>query len=75
MLSCLTEFNEEVFRKGIREEGYMDGCSDTRKEDIIKAIQMLKDLSASKEHAIQQLMEKYELSQTEAAELVNLHWK
>ena len=75
MLSCLTEFNEEVFRKGIREEGYVDGCSDTRKEDIIKAIQMLKDLSASKENAIQQLMEKYELSQTEATELVNLHWK
>ena len=25
MLSCLTEFNEEVFRKGIHEEGFAEG--------------------------------------------------
>ncbi len=75
MLSCLTEFNEEVFRKGIHEEGYIDGCTDTRKEDIIKVIFMMKDINVSKETAIQQLTEKFELSQTEAIELVDLHWQ
>ena len=75
MLSCLTEFNEEVFRKGIHEEGYLDGCSDTRKEDIIKTITIMKDVNVSKETAIQQLMEKYELSKTEATELVDSHWQ
>ena len=71
MLSCLTEFNEEVFRKGIHEEGY----EEARKEDIIKVITMLKDISASKETAIQQLAEKFELSLKDATELVNLHWQ
>ena len=75
MLSCLTEFNEEVFRKGIHEEGYLDGCSDTRKEDIIKTITIMKDVNVSKETAIQQLIEKYELSKTEATELVDSHWQ
>lgn len=75
MLSCLTEFNEEVFRKGIHEEGYLDGCSDTRKEDIIKTITIMKDVNVSKETAIRQLMEKYELSKTEATELVDSHWQ
>ena len=50
MLSCLTEFNEEVFRKGLHEEGYMDGCEDMRKEDLLKTIQILK------EHAIARLL-------------------
>lgn len=71
MLSCLTEFNEEVFRKGIHEEGY----EEARKEDIIKIITMLKYISASKETAIQQLAEKFELSLKDATELVNLHWQ
>ena len=75
MLSCLTEFNEEVFRKGIREEGYQDGCEDTRKEAIIKAIKMSKNYNVTKEAAIEQLIEQFELSQDEARELVNLHWE
>ena len=75
MFSCLTEFNEEVFRKGIREEGYVDGCEDTRKEDIIKVIKMSHDYNVTKEAAIQQLAEKFELSEIEATELVNLHWQ
>ena len=57
-----------------RREGYQDGCEDTRKADIIKAIQMSKNYNVTKEAAIQQLMKQYELSRKEATELVNLHW-
>ena len=70
MLSCLTEFNEEVFRKGIHEEGY----AEARSEDIIKAINIIKNLGSNKEVAIQQLMEQFELSSQEATKLVNSHW-
>lgn len=62
MLSCLTEFNEEVYRKGIQEEG------------IIKAIKMSKDLGATAEATITQLVDKYELSSSEATGLVDAHW-
>ena len=54
---------------------YHSGRREGRKEAIIKAIQMSHDYNVSKEATIQQLMEKYELSQAEATELVNLHWK
>ena len=74
MLSCLTEFNEEVFRKGIHEEGYIDGCEDTRREDLIKAINMSKSYCVTKEATIKQLITQYELSPSEATELVNTHW-
>ena len=74
MLSCLTEFNEEVFRKGMHEEGYIDGCEDTRKEDIIKAIKMSKSYHVTKKAATKQLILHYDLSPSEATELVNTHW-
>ena len=74
MLSCLTEFNEEVFRKGMHEEGYIDGCEDTRKEDIIKAIKMSKSYHVTKKATTKQLILHYDLSPSEATELVNTHW-
>ena len=70
MFSCLTEFNEEVFRNGIHEEGYQEA----REDGIIKAIQMSKDLGATTEATIAQLVDKYELSSSEATELVDAHW-
>lgn len=71
MLSCLTEFNEEVFRKGMREEGYQEA----REDGIIKAINMSKSYHVTKEATISQLIEQYELSPSEATNLVNTHWK
>ena len=74
MLLCLTKFNEEVFRKEIHEEGDIDGCEDTRKEDLLKTIQILKELLTPKDTAISQLMTHYDLTVEEATDLVNSHW-
>ena len=79
MLSCLTEFNEEVFRKGIHEEGFAEGreagLAEGREAAIITSIQMLRDVNISKETVLQQIMEKYELSKEEAEKVVNSHWE
>ena len=71
MLSCLTEFNEEVFRKGIREEGFIEG----REAAIITSIQILREVNISKETVLHQIMEKYELSKEETEKVVNSHWE
>ena len=79
MLSCLTEFNEEVFRKGIHEEGFAEGLAEghakERQESIIKAIEMSKAYKVSKEDAIQQLIVNYKLTEAEAIKAVDKHWK
>ena len=54
---------------------YHSGRREGLNESISKTIAIIHDLNLPKETAIYQLMEKYELSQTEATELVNLHWK
>ena len=78
MHSCLTEFNEEVFRKGIHEEGYNDGFSDGFSggfnEAIITFIHNLPNTD-TKESVIAQLMKCFDLSESDAATLVNEHWK
>ncbi len=63
MHSCLTEFNEEVYRKGIYEEA------------IIKFLHKLQSKNFSKEEAINQIMEYFDLSNEEAAKLTNANWK
>ncbi len=77
MNSCLTEFNEEVFRKGIHEEGYNDGFSDGFSggfnEAIITFIHNLPN-SDTKETVIAQLMKWFDLSESDAATLANEHW-
>ena len=74
MNSCLTEFNEEVFRKGIHEEGYNDGFSNGFSKAIITFIHNLPN-SDSKETVIAQLMKCFNLSESDASVLVNEHWK
>ena len=59
MLSCLTEFNEEIFQE--------DGIS--------KAIIMLKSVNATKDITIAQLIKHYSLSKEKATELVNAYWE
>ena len=87
MLSCLTEFNEEVFRKGIHEEGFAEGreaglaegheagLAEGRKAAIITSIQILREVNISKETVLQQIMEKYELTKEETEKVVNSHWE
>lgn len=79
MNSCLTEFNEEVFRKGIHEEGYNDGFNDGFSggfnEAIIKSIKLMQKNNISKDTIIADLMDTFELSNADAITLVNEHWK
>lgn len=74
-MGCEARERYERDRISLYHSGHREGCVDTRKEDIIKTITIMKDVNVSKETAIQQLMEKYELSKTEATELVDSHWQ
>ena len=74
-MECEARERYERDRISLYHSGHREGCVDTRKEDIIKTITIMKDVNVSKETAIQQLMEKYELSKTEATELVDSHWQ
>jgi len=67
MFSCLTEFNEEAFRKDVREEGFTDA--------VLKFLHKLKDKDYSKADAINQIIEYFDLSPEAATDLVNLNWK
>ena len=58
-----------------RREGHLEGRLEASKEAIIKAIKMSKNYNVTKEAAIEQLIEQFELSQDEARELVNFHWE
>ena len=53
---------------------YNSGWREARKEDIIKTIKIIKNIGSDKDSAIQQLIEQFELTKTEATKLVGLHW-
>lgn len=67
MHSCLSEFNEEAFRKGIHDEGYIEAA--------IHSLHMLKDNNVTKDTAIAQLVKYFNLSKQDAISLVNEHWE
>lgn len=75
MHSCLSEFNEEAFRKGIHDEGYSEGFDNGFLDAIIKFIQKSQSKDLSINDTIPQVMEYFELSKEAASELVNKHWK
>ena len=58
-----------------RREGHLEGRLEASKEAIIKAIKMSKNYNVTKEAAIEQLIEQFELSNNDAEELIALHWK
>lgn len=62
MLKCLTEFNEEVYRKGLLEEGREEG----REEGMHILVESLHELNLSDDIICSKLMEKYELSVEDA---------
>ena len=74
MHSCLTEFNEEAYRKGIREEGYNDGFNDGFNEAIVTIIQKSQNNNTPQRTVITQLMEYFSLSESDAISLVNEYW-
>lgn len=71
MHSCLSEFNEEAFRKGIHDEGYNDGLLDGAR----KSIKIMIKNNISKDIAISELIEEFQMTEIEAATFIKKHWK
>ena len=67
MLSCLTEFNEEVFRKGIHEEGYAEGHAEGQSTERLATIQKLH----AKGKSVDEIMELLDFSREEVLNLIN----
>ena len=79
MFSCLTEFNEEAYRKDIHDEGYDEGYNSGLNEGfnnaIIKYIQKSKAKNLSIDDTITLIMECFDLTEQNASTLVNEYWK
>ena len=75
MYSCLSEFTEEAFRKGIHNEGYEEGFNAGLLDSAIKSIKILQKNNISKEKVISGLIEEFEMAKQEAISLVNEYWK
>ena len=71
MANVLTEFNEEVFVRGIREEGREEGREEARVEYIHVMIETLREVGQSEEVIAQKLMEKYGLTIAETENYMN----
>lgn len=71
MHSCLSEFNEEAFRKGIHNEGFGEGFDNA----ISKFIQKSQFKGLSFDDTITEVMDYFDLTKEKAAELVKEYWK
>ena len=71
MLSYLSEFHEEAFRKGIKEEGYEEGFNDA----IVTFIKKSQSNKIPADMIITQLIEYFNMSEKDAVTLVNKHQK
>lgn len=56
---CIKEFNQEVYEKGIREEGYEEGFED----GIKSAVRMLQKMKLSRVEIEQKILEEYTISE------------
>ena len=71
MHSCLSEFNEEAFRKGIHDEGFDEGFDNA----IARFIQKSKSKGLSISDTIMEVIEYFEISNPKASEIVKEYWK
>ena len=69
----IDEEREEAREEGWA-EGRAEGQNEERKAGILRAVTMLKKLKATKDIAIQQLVETYAMSQQEAIAAVDENW-
>ena len=69
----IDEEREEAREEGWA-EGRAEGQNEERKAGILKAVTMLKKLKATKDIAIQQLVETYAMSRQEAVAAVDENW-
>ena len=72
----LTTFNQEVYEKGVRAEGYEDGYESGLLEGSIKTyIEDCREFSVPKESALPRLMEKFSMDREEAEKALKKFWK
>ena len=78
MLSCLTEFNEEAYRKDFHDEGYNEGYGAGYgagfQNAVVKFIHTLHTNNTPKDEAITQLTQYFDLSEEKATTIVNEYW-
>ena len=67
-------YDVQATRAEARKEGHADGQKQEREEGIKKLVKSAKALGADKEQTKQQLIEQYELSESEALEKVKQYW-
>ena len=67
----LTTFNQEVYEKGIRAEGYEDGVLFGSIKTYIESCQ---EFAVPKESALLRLMEKFSLDQSTAEDYLEKYW-
>ena len=80
----LTTFNQEVYEKGVRAEGYEDGyesgVADGYESGMLEGsiktyIEDCQEFSVSKESALPRLMKKFSMDREEAENALKKFWK
>lgn len=67
----LTEFDENLYSKSLREEGREEGL----KEGMKVFIELCQEIKISKEETRSKLIEKFKLQKEETDEYLNKYWK
>lgn len=80
----LTTFNQEVYEKGVRAEGFEDGYESGYESgyeegalsgSIKTYIESCQEFAITKENALLKLMEKFSVNQKTAEEYLGKYWK
>lgn len=67
----LTEFDENLYSKSLREEGIIEG----KKEGMRAFIELCQEIKISKDETRNKLIEKFKLQKYEAEEYLIKYWK
>lgn len=71
----LTEFDENLYSKSLREEGREEGLKEGMKEGMKVFIELCQEIKISKEETRSKLIEKFKLQKEETDEYLNKYWK
>ena len=76
----LTTFNQEVYEKGVRAEGFEVGYESGYEDGVLSGsvktyIEDCQEFAVTKENALMRLMEKFSLDQATAEDYLEKYWK
>ena len=71
----LTEFDENLYSKSLREEGREEGLKEGLKEGMKAFVELCQEIKISKEETRSKLIEKFKLQKEETDEYLNKYWK